>query len=169
MPVSDQGVSTTQSLVIRRSLVFLFDDKYVLLLKGAATKRLWAGKYNGIGGHIEPGEDILEGIERELAEEAGISDSRLTLSGTIEIDTGNPAWIMISVFWGDYYKSGKISPSDEGELEWHPLRDIANLPVVEDLPQLLDNVIRKRKSGGQFFGYYRYDDEGKLITKFHDL
>ena len=31
-----------------------------------------AGKYNGIGGHIEPGETTYEAITREFDEEAGV-------------------------------------------------------------------------------------------------
>jgi len=169
MPVSDQGVQTEKGLVIRRSLVFLFDKEDVLLLKGAATKRLWAGKYNGIGGHLKLGESILAGTERELLEETGISGVNLILCGTIAIDTGPRSWIMISVFGGEYDMNKPVRPSKEGNLEWHNLENIRNLPVVEDIPLLLALVIEKQKSGGQFFGYYRYDDQGNLCTKFHDL
>jgi 8-oxo-dGTP diphosphatase len=169
MPVSDQGVLNGKGLVIRRSLVFLFDEEDVLLIKGAVTKRLWAGKYNGIGGHVQFGETIQAGTERELAEETGITGVPLTLCGTIVIDTGPHAWILITVFSGVYDSNKPVRPSIEGNLEWHNLKEIPKLPIVEDLLVLLEKVGQMKNSGGQFFGYYRYDGQGKLSTKFHDL
>src|SRR3546814_21135641 len=41
------------------------------------------GKYNGLGGKIEPDEDVLAGMRREIAEEAGIDCTALSLRGTI--------------------------------------------------------------------------------------
>jgi predicted NUDIX family phosphoesterase len=57
MPKSDQGVHTKRYQIIPRVLIFIFDGDRVLLIKGAPNKRLWANQYNGIGGHIERGED----------------------------------------------------------------------------------------------------------------
>src|SRR5688500_12125641 len=41
------------------------------------------GKYNGLGGKIEPDEDVLAGMRREIREEAGIDCTALQLRGTI--------------------------------------------------------------------------------------
>ena len=40
-------------MLIPRVLIFLTRGESILLLKGATTKRLWADKYNGIGGHAD--------------------------------------------------------------------------------------------------------------------
>ena len=53
MPSSDQGLTNDRYTLIPRVLVFLTRGDTVLLLKGAPTKRLWAGKYNGVGGHVD--------------------------------------------------------------------------------------------------------------------
>ncbi len=76
MPASDQGVHNDRYQVIPRSLIFVRRGEQVLLLKGAAHKRLWANLYNGIGGHIERGEDALSAARRELAEESGLQVSQ---------------------------------------------------------------------------------------------
>ena len=49
MPANDQGVNLERYMLVPRTLIFLTRGDQVLLLKGAADKRLWAGLYN-VGG-----------------------------------------------------------------------------------------------------------------------
>ena len=64
MGKSDQGVRASKEryTVIPRVLVFFLDGGDVLLLKGAPTKRIWANRYNGVGGHVEAGEELGDAI-----------------------------------------------------------------------------------------------------------
>src|SRR5688572_32947740 len=41
------------------------------------------GKYNGLGGKLDAGEDVVAGMRREVREEAGIECDALRLCGTI--------------------------------------------------------------------------------------
>ena len=41
------------------------------------------GKYNGLGGKMRPGEDVVACMRREIMEEAGIICEEVTLRGTI--------------------------------------------------------------------------------------
>ena len=41
------------------------------------------GKYNGLGGKVEPDEDVATGMRREIQEEAGIDCTSMQLRGTI--------------------------------------------------------------------------------------
>lgn len=41
------------------------------------------GKYNGLGGKVEPGEDVVAGMKRELREEAAIEVDAMRLRGTV--------------------------------------------------------------------------------------
>ena len=66
MSQSDQGVAHNRYTVILRTAIFLRRGDSYLLLKGAPTKRLWANKYNGLGGHVENGEDVLSAAKWEL-------------------------------------------------------------------------------------------------------
>ena len=65
MPASDQGIGEQRYMLIPRTLIFVTHEDQLLLLKGASDKRLWAERYNGIGGHVEQGEDVLSAARRE--------------------------------------------------------------------------------------------------------
>ena len=43
MPQSDQGVNRDRYMLIPRTIIFLRRGDSYLLIKGAPTKRLWAG------------------------------------------------------------------------------------------------------------------------------
>ena len=47
------------------------------------------GKYNGLGGKMEPGEDIAACMRREILEEAGITCESMSLRGPRKIWWGN--------------------------------------------------------------------------------
>lgn len=148
-------------MLIPRTLIFLTRGEQVLLIKGAAHKRLWAAKYNGLGGHIEPGEDILNAARRELSEEAGLSSSDLHLVGTVVIDTGQNPGIILFVFRGECPR-GEPQPSQEGQLEWLSIERLSGLPLVEDLQVLLPRVLAQRAGDPPFNALYSYSAEGDL-------
>ena len=166
MPSSDQGVEAKRYKVIPRSLIFLFDENdHVLLIKGSKTKRLWAGLYNGIGGHIEQGEDIKEAALRELQEETGITDVDLFFVGQIMVDVSDETGVAIFLFKGQFGGDDFIH-SSEGQLAWIPIDHLSEVPVVEDLPVILPRIIKHQVSDPILIGRYRYGLNGKLEISF---
>ena len=168
MPKSDQGVSSDRYQLIPRTLIFVKQGERVLLLKGAPTKRLWPNRYNGIGGHIERGEDALSSARRELFEEAGLQGGRMWLCGTIFVDASDRVGIGIFVFRCDFDSGEQVTPkpSDEGTLEWIPFDQYDRYPLVEDLKRLLRLIMEKPYGSPPFSARSYYDENDELQLDF---
>ncbi|MFQ5615838.1 MAG: NUDIX domain-containing protein [Anaerolineales bacterium] len=165
MPASEQGVTHDRYTLIPRTLIFLTREDRVLLIKGAPHKRLWANRYNGIGGHIERGEDVLSAAQRELREETGLSSPDLRLCGTVTIDTGQHIGVGLFVLTGTCLEGVPVQ-SPEGVSEWVPVSGLGSLLLVEDLHTLLPRVLAVQPNDPPFAAHYRYDDEDRLVITF---
>lgn len=163
MPQSDRNITTARYTIIPRTAIFLRRGESYLLLKGAPTKRLWANKYNGLGGHVERGEDVLSAAKRELFEETGLT-SDLWLCGTLIVDAGETG-IGLYIFSGECLDDEPV-PSDEGMAEWIRYDAVRDLPVVEDLPVLLSKIHGMKRGDPPFSARSYYDEDGKLVVEF---
>ncbi len=164
---SEQGVqaSAERYNVIPRVLVFVRNGGDVLLLKGAPTKRIWADRYNGVGGHVEPDEDVYAAARRETYEETGLAVRDLRFEGLINIDAGAPTGIMLAVFTARS-ESRETVPSVEGTLEWVPLAQLDAYDLVEDIPVLLARIAARVDGAPPFFARYWYDNGDRLRIAF---
>lgn len=167
MPAVDQLSSQERYTIIPRVLIFVPRGEHILLLKGSPTKRLWANLYNGIGGHIEKGEDILSAAKREFFEETGLKLINPWLCAVITIDTGTPIGIGMYVFRGSA-SDGKLKPSREGNLEWVQYTQIQSIPLVEDLPVLIPRIMALQEVDQPISIHYSYDEKNNLSIHFND-
>jgi 8-oxo-dGTP diphosphatase len=165
MAKNPQVILKNRYQVVPRTLILIFDGERVLLQKGSKDKKIYPGLYNGLGGHIEPGEDVLSAARRELKEESGLTASDLHLCGTIMIDVEESTGILVFVMAGSY-SNGTLRSSNEGSLHWKRLDEVPRGEIVEDVIELTHRIW-SLKRGELFHGHYPYDADGNRITTFN--
>lgn len=120
------------------------------------------GKYNGLGGHMEPDEDIVTCIRREIREEAGIECEKILLRGTVNWTGFGPNgedWLGF-IFRIDEFSGTPFEHNEEGSLHWIELERLPELPMWEGdkhfLPLVFDDDQRA------FHGYMPYKNDKPL-------
>ncbi|GAC1560444.1 MAG: 8-oxo-dGTP diphosphatase [Herpetosiphon sp.] len=121
-----------QSILATLGYVLSPDGQLVLLIhRNKRPDDTHWGKYNGLGGRLEPNESVIGGMRREIMEEAGIIVDALTLRGTISwpgFGKNGEAWFGF-IFRIDRWHGELHAGNHEGTLEWHPVNALARLPV----------------------------------------
>jgi 8-oxo-dGTP diphosphatase len=162
-PQFQQHSAEGRYAIVPRTLIFLRRGESFLLMRGDTSKPIGAGQYNGVGGHVERGEDSLGAAARELAEETGLT-ADLWLCGTVIIDAG-AVGVGLYVFCG-LAKGGELRPCSEGSAEWIPYERVPDLDTVEDLPALLERIRGMRRGDVPFAARSHYDEGGHLQLEF---
>ena len=125
------------------------DGERVLLVLRSRDGDAHRGKYNGLGGKVEPDESVIGCLHRELMEEAGITVTGQRLRGTISwpgFGAGGEDWFGF-VFIVDGFTGDVPERNDDGPLEWTPIARLlsggAPLPMWEGdrhwLPLVFDD------------------------------
>ena len=116
------------------------------------------GKYNGLGGKLDAGEDIVAGIRREVREEAGLECESIFLRGTISwpgFGKQGEDWFGF-IFRVDRWTGVPQKENEEGSLEWVDVDRILDLPLWEGDRYFLPLVFEK--TDRQFHGVMPYCD-----------
>ncbi len=167
MPVSDQAIEPERYRLIPRTLIFITSGEEILLLRGALDKARWPDQYNGIGGHLERGEDLVTSAKRELFEETGVEVDSLWLCGILVVDTGEDLGVVVFILKGESPRR-ELRVSPEGTPEWVHTSKLSDLPLVEDLPVLLPRVLKAHSGEFAFMAYSHYLPDGELSIEFTD-
>ncbi len=133
------------------------DGKQVLLVhRNARDDDQHLGKYNGLGGKMEPGEDVAACMRREIAEESGLICIDMSLRGTINwqgFGKHGEDWLGF-VFLITRFSGTPYTENNEGQLAWYSLDLLGTLPMWEGdryfLPLVFDDDPRV------FHGYLPY-------------
>ena len=93
------------------------EGKYLMLHRVKKYHDINAGKWIGVGGHVENGETPEECLLREVKEETGLTLTAYRLRGlaTFLSDVCEPE--LMCVFTADAF-DGELIECDEGELAW---------------------------------------------------
>ena len=140
------------------------DRSQVLMVhRNARADDQHLGKYNGLGGKMERGEDVVGCMRREIREEAGIDCEQMQLRGTINwpgFGKQGEDWLGF-IFLITRFTGTPRTQNSEGTLEWIPVARILELPLWEGdrhfLPMVFDNDPRA------FHGVMPYRD-GRMVS-----
>jgi 8-oxo-dGTP diphosphatase len=140
------------------------DGRQVLMIhRNTRPEDHHVGKYNGLGGKLEPDEDVVAGMRREIMEEAGISCDALQLRGTISwpgFGKHGEDW-MGFVFVITAWSGTPLQGNHEGTLEWCDLDKLDQLPMWEGDRNFLPLVFDEDPRG--FHGVMPYRD-GRMVS-----
>ncbi len=161
MSLDGQRLDPDRYTVVPRTISFIVRQNEILLIKLAADRERWSGRYNGIGGHVEPGEEPLSAARREVLEETGLSLPDQQLCGVVTVDTGGCPGIGLFVFVGEAVESD-LSAGPEGAPNWLPIDRLADYDLVEDLDFLIPQALKAQSENSVFFAAYSYGTGGKL-------
>jgi 8-oxo-dGTP diphosphatase/2-hydroxy-dATP diphosphatase len=100
----------------------IYDHPKILL--GMKKRGFGAGKWNGFGGKVAPGETIEQAAQRELAEESGIIAEEMEKFGIINYQfEGDPDILQVHMFKLNEF-SGEPSETEEMQPRWFNIDEI---------------------------------------------
>jgi len=141
--------------VHRATLLFVCRDNRVLLIR--KKRGLGAGKINGPGGKLEPGETPLACAIREVQEELNITAIDPQYRGRLRFQFTDDYSIDVSVFVSSEYQ-GEPTETDEAVPLWFDVNSIPYDEMWEDDRIWLPRVL----AGASVDGRFVFDNDAML-------
>lgn len=139
----------------RAILCFIVQDGRVLLIR--KKRGLGAGKINGPGGKVEPGETTLEAAIRETREEIGVTPLRIEERGILHFQFVDGYSLRCAVFIALDFDGEPIETAEAVPL-WFPLEEIPFDEMWADDRHWLPDVLH----GRSFDGWFVFDGDVML-------
>ena len=131
------------------------NDSYLLQDR---EKNDWKG-FTLPGGHIEPGESIVDAVIREMKEETGLTIKSPHLCGVKQFPIEGGRY-MVFLFETDQFE-GELADSDEGKMHWVKISDLANVNLVSDFEELIEVMMNDSLTEFQ----YVIDNDDWIVVK----
>ena len=145
----------------KATLCFIENEGQLLLIR--KKRGLGAGKINGPGGRLEPGETPLQGAIRETQEEVCVTPRNLEKRGELHFQFLDGYSLFCTVFIARGC-DGTLCETDEADPFWVDINAIPYEGMWEDDPYWLPHVV----TGINFRGYFEFDGE-RLLNHHVDI
>lgn len=150
-----ENVELTVLCLIRKGNEYLLQDR---------VKKDWKG-FTLPGGHVEPGESIVDAVVREMKEETGLTVEHPKLCGVKQFplkgDGDETGRYLVFLFVADKF-SGEVISSEEGAMHWVKIEDLPKVNLVNDFTELLEVMLDENLSE---FQYVVKDGKWKVMQK----
>jgi len=154
------------------TLIFLLKGNPVSeILLGCKKIGFGQGKYTGFGGKVEPGEEVAEAAQRELAEETGVrvpAPETLDFHAILEFRFPRKReWEQRVFVFCTYLWEGNPTESNEMVPQWYSIEKIPYYQMWDDARYWLPRVLSGEKFQAQF--QYRVDNTTVATATFKPL
>lgn len=138
-----EKVELTTLCLVRKDGRYLLQDR---------VKDDWQG-YTLPGGHVEPGESIVDSVIREVEEETGLTILDPRLCGVKQFPRKNGDYAhgryLVFLFTASEF-TGSVRSSAEGAMHWVKEADLDKVNLVSDFHDLMDVMLRDNLSEFQY-------------------
>lgn len=124
-----ESVELTVLCLIHKNGRYLLQDR---------IKNDWKG-YTLPGGHIEPGESIVDAVIREMQEETGLTIRHPHLCGVKQFPLEEGRYIVF-LFETEEFE-GDLRSSEEGTMHWIDETELSKVNLVEDFEDLIEVML----------------------------
>jgi len=122
-------------------------DGKIFVAKRAATKLTFPGSYELIGGHVDPGEQPVAALEREIMEELGV---RVKVGQVVDVFTyESEGMFKVEICYlcslEDPTAEPTLNPADHSEARWITVDEIPQLQKEDEEVEVLQkafNIIK---------------------------
>ena len=148
-----------QELVTLTNMCMVYDDSGYVLVEDR-TDPDWSG-LTFPGGHVEPGESMVDAVIREVFEETGLTIRHPKLCGTKDWNLPDGSRYLVLLYRTNEF-SGTLHSSEEGEIRWMPLEEMKRGNLANTMSDLLRVFLEEELSE---FHFYETKDEWKYWLK----
>ena len=113
------------------NMCMICDGKGNVLVQDKKNHPTWHG-WNFPGGHVEQGEYVTPSVIREMQEETGLIIENPRLRGIKEFHKSKDGKRYIVFLYVADKFSGTLRSSDEGDIFWYPLSELAKSDKLID-------------------------------------
>ncbi len=119
----------------------------ILIVKRSERVGSFRGKWAGISGYIEAGENPLECAIKEIREETGLKEEEIKLiseGDSVITKKDGETWV-VHPFLFETGKSEICLDWEHEQCEWIEAKDLGNYETVPSLKEVLESVLSSRK------------------------